>query len=633
MTFSDYFPNNFINQANSAVRHPVILGATLGAVAGMGIQKYLSSSHKDKKVKSMLPAPKQFSILANNHPLRYAAFFGSSIGGVFGSMVTYAPQISALAIANWPYISKTTSDLFSNPMTYYLAGFATIGIGVGYVRAKGMKESYKLLKQTYSNVYEGTYQAVSTHYYKSWAIGFAMVGVLVDRLYTYSPSRETVYKFLSSTLQSTSLNGANFFQSCHSILTSVDPKTYWMTLYGIGAIAATYGVYRAAPYIYYGIKKHPIMAVGGAISLAAIGIHNALPYVPESLWLYAAQTRTMLGKTINTSLVPTLSASTYIGLAGAVLCGFALYKYIPYFKRTVAPEAEEQGLNEQQIQLRSLSKMLLLLSQSNYESFLNTFFAEKGVQPAMDALLHSVTDVTSKAFKAGLELQDLENIKALPLHLIDITKVVTEPTGRDERASKMNVLHLAIMKGDLIFAQRVCKIAKDFTKTDAELKTFINAADSRGLTPLHYAATNGEIDQVKFLLECGANPLAKDDRNLTPVAHVIDEPALTKFLINAMIEASIPSSARESVHEQMVEETKTNLVKELRPKIEAELRLQIEEELRAKHVADSQNLAPLPAQLPKPRFSLENLTGIVNGWLNRFAVDPLPEIRQVEIQL
>ena len=45
----------------------------------------------------------------------------------------------------------------------------------------------------------------------------------------------------------------------------------------------------------------------------------------------------------------------------------------------------------------------------------------------------------------------------------------------------------------------------------------VNAADARGLTPLHEAARWGWNDVVKFLVAKGANLEAKDNRGLTPV--------------------------------------------------------------------------------------------------------------------
>jgi ankyrin repeat protein len=60
----------------------------------------------------------------------------------------------------------------------------------------------------------------------------------------------------------------------------------------------------------------------------------------------------------------------------------------------------------------------------------------------------------------------------------------------------------------------------------------INKTDCNGNTPLHTAASKGNFEVVKFLVEAGANPIAKNSKGKTPLdlANEGSYPATVEFL-------------------------------------------------------------------------------------------------------
>jgi len=70
-------------------------------------------------------------------------------------------------------------------------------------------------------------------------------------------------------------------------------------------------------------------------------------------------------------------------------------------------------------------------------------------------------------------------------------------------------LFAAVVEGDL---DKVCSILQT---TPAQVD--INQRKEGGMTALHYAVDRGHIEVVKLLLEHGADKLAKDDDDQTPL--------------------------------------------------------------------------------------------------------------------
>lgn len=73
-------------------------------------------------------------------------------------------------------------------------------------------------------------------------------------------------------------------------------------------------------------------------------------------------------------------------------------------------------------------------------------------------------------------------------------------------ASGMTALTQCVLDGNL-------RSVKALT----ELGASVNKKDGQGWTPLHYAASEGYIDIVKYLLRCDADVRALDRKNQMPV--------------------------------------------------------------------------------------------------------------------
>ena len=67
-------------------------------------------------------------------------------------------------------------------------------------------------------------------------------------------------------------------------------------------------------------------------------------------------------------------------------------------------------------------------------------------------------------------------------------------------------------------------------------KSAVSLADSRGTTPLHYAAAFGNVESVKLLLDAGASVNAKNTFDATPLILAASSPAKVKLLLAARAE-------------------------------------------------------------------------------------------------
>jgi ankyrin repeat protein len=80
-------------------------------------------------------------------------------------------------------------------------------------------------------------------------------------------------------------------------------------------------------------------------------------------------------------------------------------------------------------------------------------------------------------------------------------------------------------------------------KSMAQSKAAVNAADSRGTTPLMYAASIGSTDAIQLLLAAGADINAANGLGITPLIYGALDPAVAKILLAAGAEVNVQSKA------------------------------------------------------------------------------------------
>ena len=93
---------------------------------------------------------------------------------------------------------------------------------------------------------------------------------------------------------------------------------------------------------------------------------------------------------------------------------------------------------------------------------------------------------------------------------------------------------------------------KGYVEADANS---INATDSKGYTPLHWAADWGQVDVVKYLLSKGANPQARGKSGWTPLQASEAEGHMTvsRLLREAMAKRTQQPAAQPVVSQPVVQ--------------------------------------------------------------------------------
>lgn len=94
----------------------------------------------------------------------------------------------------------------------------------------------------------------------------------------------------------------------------------------------------------------------------------------------------------------------------------------------------------------------------------------------------------------------------------------------------MTALHLAARDGDV---ERVRALIGQGADVDAPVRSREKRSPEWGSTPLHYAVRDGHAQVVKLLIENGADVDAANDRGVTPLHRAIYDEAMATLLIDA----------------------------------------------------------------------------------------------------
>ena len=189
----------------------------------------------------------------------------------------------------------------------------------------------------------------------------------------------------------------------------------------------------------------------------------------------------------------------------------------------------------------------LTIEKEKNPEFIRTLFTK--VKDLGNPLIEDVPfiDVQNSHMKTALytciELEEKENLETLLTYSPDLTK--------QDNFIRMNVLHLAVHKDLFEFVEILLK--------NSAAQGIINSQNCMGLTPLHFAAKNGNINMTKILLDHKANYLTTDDvdRNILHHAVAIGDPskreAIVKFILSHKvgIQSHLESDATKEVAQDL----------------------------------------------------------------------------------
>lgn len=127
---------------------------------------------------------------------------------------------------------------------------------------------------------------------------------------------------------------------------------------------------------------------------------------------------------------------------------------------------------------------------------------------------------------AALNLKDKDEMT--PLHLAAFNGCNLSMTYLVEKGANVRVqnkdgiypLHYASFKGHITTVHMLCE------KAGAEIDKYVNITDSRGATPLHYAAARNNWDIIAYLIHRGADPDYQNREGMTPLSYAVKNIAI-----------------------------------------------------------------------------------------------------------
>ncbi|MDX2083460.1 MAG: ankyrin repeat domain-containing protein [Rickettsiales bacterium] len=142
--------------------------------------------------------------------------------------------------------------------------------------------------------------------------------------------------------------------------------------------------------------------------------------------------------------------------------------------------------------------------------------------------------------------ESLTEVRSLIAQYVDILTTKFDANQAKEVINKPEhpILHIAARFGDL---EQLKKVLSFIASNSKEIKHYVNLRDDDFLMPIHYAAKNGWVDVVKFLLAQGSenNPKSgSGDREWTPIHYAARSGHLEiiKILLNNGVDKETKTS-------------------------------------------------------------------------------------------
>jgi len=174
----------------------------------------------------------------------------------------------------------------------------------------------------------------------------------------------------------------------------------------------------------------------------------------------------------------------------------------------------------------SVFVVVLLLAFAGCKSTPKTDTEEVESEGLADSIAENINETKNEAGTAAKAKTETKNEAKAEAKTENKTKTET----KTEAAGKSSDIWALLQKGD--------SRAKEYFVSEVE----VNARDSEGRTPLHYAAERGDSQLAAFFISRGANVNVLDYSNMSPLGISVEkgDAKITELLVNAKADIFLP---------------------------------------------------------------------------------------------